>query len=287
MPSMFLREGDWLPDLPDHRDLLPASNSIRRLLRRLRSGLHECCPKSVDWREYFSPVVEQGEFATSVAHSGVALVQYFERRATGRLLKPSRAFLDKNARRLAAAGSGQGGASLRQAMKAIVRFGLPPERLWPYGEGSLSAEPPAFAYSYAREFAKIRYCRLDPSGESRQVVLERMRRFLAAGFCFAIGFPLVASAGESAEIPFPSLHDSVGAGQAVVALGYDDQRRIRSNKGALLIRNSWGRQWGEDGYGWLPYSYVLRGLAIDAWTLLERRWLRSGEFSLPERMADD
>ena len=62
-------------------------------------------------------------------------------------------------------------------------------------------------------------------------------------------------------------------GHAVCAVGYDDSKVIvnpsnqKSSKGALLIRNSWGSSWGDNGYGWLPYDYVLTGLASD-WCLL-------------------
>jgi C1A family cysteine protease len=78
------------------------------------------------------------------------------------------------------------------------------------------------------------------------------------------------------------LSDSVSFGHALAVVGYDDTLRIRSDKGALLVRNSLGRGWGEEGYGWLPYSYVRTRLAVDAWTLLKRGWLRSGEFFAPE-----
>ena len=68
-------------------------------------------------------------------------------------------------------------------------------------------------------------------------------------------------------------------GHAVVAIGYDDEVAIENalcdvpTEGALLVRNSWGTDWGEGGYGWLPYDYVLGGLAVDWWTLLKSEWV--------------
>jgi len=75
-------------------------------------------------------------------------------------------------------------------------------------------------------------------------------------------------------------------GHAVCAVGYDDSKVIvnpsnkKSSKGALLIRNSWGSSWGDNGYGWLPYDYVLTGLASDWWSLLKADWIDTGMFGV-------
>ena len=52
----------------------------------------------------------------------------------------------------------------------------------------------------------------------------------------------------------------------------------KQTKGALIIRNSWGVESREGGYGFLPYDYVTSGLAEDWWTLIQQGWIDTGQF---------
>jgi C1A family cysteine protease len=90
------------------------------------------------------------------------------------------------------------------------------------------------------------------------------------------------------HIPLPTdieLASEPDWGHAIVAVGYDDNLKItnkvdnKSTKGALLIRNSWGLGWGQAGYGWLPYDYALKGIAMDFWSMLRMEWVDTDQFT--------
>jgi C1A family cysteine protease len=178
-------------------------------------------------------------------------------------------------------GTGNSGADLRTTLKALGRFGLPPERYGPYDPSRIEDDPEPFLYAYSREYHALIYVRLDGIGESGCRVLQQVKAHLSAGFPCAFGFPVFDSLTCAADLAFPTHFDATIGGSAAVAVGYDDSRRIRSTKGALRVHTSWGNEWGDVGYGWLPYAYVEEGLAVDFWTLLRPDWLASGEFLAP------
>jgi C1A family cysteine protease len=280
MLAVDLCDCGWLRDPPDHRDYTVRHSRTRRLLERLQS-LSRDRPPSVDWREYCLPVQDQQDLGTSSAHACIGLLQYFERRATGQVVVPSRLFLHANALRLSGSDSARAGAGLRVTMKAVIKFGLPPERFWPYDLSSLGRVPDPYLYSFNTEYRDIRYVRVDGVMQSGGETLERIKSLLAGGFSCVLGFGVPSSLTNDPEIPFPTRFDSIRTGHAVTAVGYSDELRIRSTRGALLIRSSWGSKWGQDGYGWLPYRYVTDHLAADIWTTLRPKWMRSGEFRNP------
>jgi C1A family cysteine protease len=291
----------WLPDYPDFRDHtvehdevtqrlkgLGQKDSIKAMLSKVGVAKRaKGLPSSVDLREWFSPVENQGQLGACTAHAGVGMVEYFEKRAFGKHIDASRLFLYKVTRNMLH-WTGDSGAFLRTTMGALVLFGVPPEEYWPYKVADSEKEPTAFCYAFAQNYQAISYYRLDPPATKKEDLLKQIKTNLSCGLPSMFGFTVYSSyaqAEKTGKIPYPAQGEKTVGGHAIVAAGYDDKMKIKNTHrgakettGALLIRNSWSTGWGDKGYGWLPYEYVLKGLADDWWSLLKNEWIDSGNF---------
>lgn len=273
----------WRQDPPDFRDFTPTTPSVVSQLQTLKAARARRAARGrgrIDLREFFPEPFDQGSLDASSANACAAVVDYFERRSHGQELRPSRLFLHRNALHMSMGGNEEA-VNLRATLKALACCGLPPERFWPYDISNAGMEPHAFLYSFARKFSDLQYVRLDGRNTTGHAALATVRSFLAAGFPVVFGVSIPTSISIAAEIPYRPTFDSVLGGQALVAVGYDDQW-LSSSRGALLVRNSWGVDWGEQGCGWLPYAYVEERLALDFWTMLRPDWLASGEYFRPD-----
>jgi C1A family cysteine protease len=294
----------WLPDYPDLRDYtvtteevserlktLGQTQPVKQMLKQagLGSPLKSSIPTSFDLRAWCSPIEDQGNLGSCTAHAGVGLVEYFEIKSFNSYLDAARLFLYKTTRNLLG-WTGDTGAFIRTTMGAMALFGVPPEKYWPYLIADFDKEPSAFCYAFGQSFQALTYYKLDPPMTPKDELLDRVKTHLAAKLPSMFGFTVYESirqAGQTGAIPYPAPKEKVLGGHAVCAVGYDDAKKITNTspngpttKGALLIRNSWGKAWGEQGYGWLPYEYVLKGLAVDWWSLLKNEWIATGQFGI-------
>ncbi len=279
--------GGWHPDIPDLRDYDLDTPAFKQPMQdaniRLASYQGSELPSRVDLRRFCSPVEDQDTLGSCTAHAVVGMLEYMMRRGLDEHTDLSRLFLYRVTRRLLG-WTGDIGAHIRTTIKAAVCFGVPPEQYWPYEISRFDEEPDAFLYRYADNFKAMKYARLDSYNASGQSTLDAIKRVLDAGFVVAFGFPVYDSMTESPYVPPPTPRNKLQGGHAVLAVGYDDKVQIedsdgRKTDGCLIFRNSWGEPWGDNGYGYLSYDYVLRALAVDFWTVYRSEWIAEGRFA--------
>ncbi len=301
---MFKYSGEkgfgWIPDYPDFRDYTPESTELSLTHQKLglkkpvKKILKDLQPKNMvippirDLRNWCSPVEDQKSLGSCTAQAAVGALEYFERRVYNKHIDASRLFVYKVTRNLLGL-SGDTGAYNRTTMATLALFGAPPESYWPYITEKFDEEPPAFCYAFAQSYQALMYYRIDPPGTSGNEVLNSAKRIMAIANPFIFGFSVYSSisqADQDGKVPFPDSNDSFWGGHAVLAIGYDDKMKIKhansgnETTGAILFKNSWGKDWGEDGYGWLPYKYVENGIARDWWSLTKAEWVDLDVFGL-------
>ncbi len=309
----------WLPDLPDPRDYTRAHPKVAPYLKTPSSvpksvDLRAFCPPIYNQGQIGSCtanaaaalleynlrralIVEQQRRSTSGAFRSPIRLQRMgaflpRQKLRGEMAigkdyytPTSRMFIYKCTRDLMMA-KGDSGAYIRTTMGSLALFGAPPEKYWGYGEG-IDRAPPAFCYSFASNYQAISYFRLDEKTvgipvKDKSEVLSGIKETLVQQLPVMFGFQVYESIRDAndGKIPYPERGEKQIGGHAVLCVGYDDALSIGASTGAFLIRNSWGEEWGEKGYGWLPYDYLLAGLAQDWWSLVKAEWIETGEFGV-------
>ena len=153
------------------------------------------------------------------------------------------------------------GTSIRYAMKVLQRLGTPCEGAWPYDD-RIKGEPKSWATLISR-WARIGdYWRVNN--------LSELKVALQSG-PVVIGIPCfeeIFTVGSNGIIGYPRNPNIIYGGHAVCAVGFND------NKQRVMFKNSWGVEWGNYGYGSIPYRYV-DDFLWDAWTCKDIKMRRS------------
>ncbi len=241
----------WVRELPDARDYLYAAPLIR-----FPQGL----PTSVDLRSECPPVYNQGQLGSCTANDIAAAIEFDQRKQGNKEFTPSRLFIYYNERVIEGTVNQDSGAQVRDGIKSVATLGAPPETDWPYDISEFIKKPPTVAYTDAKQDLVTSYSRVAQ-------VLTQMQGCLAEGYPFVFGFTVYESfesdtVAQTGIVPIPASGETVLGGHCVLAVGYDDTKRI------FIIRNSWGTDWGLNGYCMMPYEYLIRpALASDFWTI--------------------
>ncbi len=241
----------WIPDLPDQRDRIYAAPLL----------VPAVLPRSVDLRPHCPPVYDQGRLGSCTAN-GIGAALQFERmkQQLSPNFIPSRLFIYYNERVMEHTVDSDSGAQIRDGIKSVARQGDCPEHAWPYDIVKFAEQPPPSCYQEALRDRAVSYQRLLQS-------LAQMKGCLAAGYPFVFGFSVYESfespqVAQSGRVPMPQTGERLLGGHCMLATGYDDERE------RFIVRNSWGKGWGKEGYCSMPYDYLAEAhLAADFWTI--------------------
>jgi len=211
-------------------------------------------PEKVDLRQYDSLVEDQGNLSSC---AGLAATSCYELMLgiQNRYLELSDLFIYYNSRALENNQDKDDGVyTLRSVMKSLKEFGAASEEIWPYDSAIVLTKPSEAAYQDGLPRAITEY--------SRIMNLEGAEQSLANQIPVEIGMPVYSDFmkldSENFLIKAPAVTDYILGGHAVMMVGYD-----RANQW-FIIKNSFGTEWGMNGYAYLDYDYY-RKYVWESW----------------------
>lgn len=236
----------WTKDKPDSRDFLYKPNQVDQ-------------PAIVDLRPWCTAVEDQGNLGSCTGQAIAGAIEYLNKK-NGKINDVSRLFIYYYERALIGTINYDSGAYIRDGIKVVYRNGAPVEQLWPYIISRFTRQPNAPAISDGLKRKVTLYERITS--------LDGCLNALANGYPIVVGFLVYSSfMGRTVTVtgvmPYPNVgRERLLGGHAVLLVGYNNSTR------RFIARNSWGRNWGDSGYFYMPYDVINnRSMSDDFWTI--------------------
>lgn len=220
----------------------------------------QALPDLTDLRPYCSPVANQGAFGSCTSFATVKGLQEYLLKKAGRYQPQAPAFLWYQSRRQIGKKSEDTGVPTEFAVKMLDSYGTVSESEFPYLEESKQKDETARLAFLTRQpssdqVAEAKKNRLI-SGYKLVTKLSAVRKSLSEGMPVVVAMRVYSNMSKTPKsglLPMPTAADTFEGGHAVLAVGYDNKKKV------LIIRNSWGTDWADGGYFYMPYEYLKKG----------------------------
>lgn len=212
-------------------------------------------PKSVDLRPLCPPIYDQGNLGSCTANAGAASYSMLIKQPNKLF---SRLFLYHQERVLEHTVNQDAGAQMREIGRTLGKYGVCEEQYMPYTDKGLLESPSKEAFGNALQHRITQYHSVRGLSGIKQALAQSKPVLIGMVVFESFETQEVAATGL---LPMPKSNEENLGGHAVLVVGYDDEKQV------LIVRNSWGVEWGDKGYFYMPYSYVNSGLAYDFWVL--------------------
>jgi C1A family cysteine protease len=245
----LLLEAKTISDMFDHRKL-----GVTNL------------PDVVDMAPHMAPVFNQLQLGSCSGNTFVGALEYVENKKHGfvntdeSFVGLSRLFVYYNERMIENTINEDSGAQMCDGIKALTKYGSCKEEFFPYDISKFKDKPSDAAYADGQSRVVNKFSNVEISEEAFLTVL-------AGGYPIPFGISIYDSfesdiVAANGLVPMPQPHEKCIGGHAVLISGYDRNTRL------LKVRNSWGEDWGDKGYFYLPFDYVFAtDYASDAWVI--------------------
>jgi C1A family cysteine protease len=212
--------------------------------------------QQVDLRPWDSLVESQGDLSSC---AGNAMTNCYEMRVKqqypDRFVDLSRLFVYYHSRLIENTLQEDNGVyCMRSVIKAVQKYGVCREDLWPYQEDRYDTQPNAAAYQDAKLRTITEYFAVRAQTDILAAVNQGYP--LLSGIMIYEDFLTLSD--NDAVVHMPDEKSVSLGGHAVVIVGYDLGRQ------QFLIKNSFGTDWGANGYAWVPFEYA-RYYMFDRW----------------------
>lgn len=215
-------------------------------------------PQVVDLRPLMPPIFHQGELGSCTANAGVSLRMFLlGENAVGL----SRLNLYYNERAIEGNIPEDSGAEMRDIGKCLFNYGVCEKTLFPYDVTKFTEAPSAEMTENAAKYKIKSYSSL-ATFRDVLVYLAIHQRPVLMGMKVFSSFESKEVA-DSGVMSMPKPTDKFAGGHAVLIVGY----KTENGKVSLIVRNSWGTDWGDEGHFYMPENYVTAGYAGEFWTI--------------------
>lgn len=245
------------PDKPDVRDFV---------FRSARYAAGAELPVEVDLRPHMSPVVDQGSLGSCTANAIASGLREFHLNRDGKPYAAlSRLFLYWHERELEGTIDEDSGAYIRDGMKVLQQIGVCPEIDFPYDPAHFKDQPSQQAEQDAGVYKVLEYHRVTDYPALKSALAEELP--VVIGIAAYESFESM-DVWASGMVPMPKPTEKLLGYHAMLACGY---KTLADGLEYVICRNSWGQNWGQQGYCMLPASYFTTdGLMTDMWTATTR-----------------
>jgi C1A family cysteine protease len=215
-------------------------------------------PNVVDLRSYCSPIENQGSLGSCTGQAIAGAIELLNKRG-GKHNDVSRLFIYYYERLILGTVNYDSGAYIRDGIKATNKYGASLESLWPHDIRKFRQEPITEAKNDALNRKVTRYERVNDFNGCIDA--------LTNGYPIIMGFRVYDSfmsknVARTGIMPYPNTkREKLLGGHAVLLVGYDKRKKV------FIARNSWGTNWGDKGYFYMPFDIVKPNMSSDYWII--------------------